>query len=63
MDVAFLGMCLLVCLRMRVFGHNPPHSYCTYVVPCNGFRRLYYLGIALLYSVLVCFAMFVNELF
>lgn len=49
-----------MCVRV---GHNPPYSYCTYVVPCNGFRRLFLLGIALPHSVLVCFAMFVNEAF
>lgn len=45
------------------FGHNLPHSYCTYVVPSNGFRRLFFLGIAWLHSAFVCFAMFVNEPF
>lgn len=48
---------------VREFGHNLPYSYCTYVVPCNGFRRLFLPGIALLHSVFVYFPMFVNEPF
>lgn len=57
-----LCMCVFsVCVRE--FGHNLPYSYCTYVVPCNGFRRLFLLGIALLHSVFVYFPMFANEPF
>lgn len=51
-------MCVCVCS-----SDNPPHSACTYVVPCNGFRRLFRPGIASLHSAPVCFAMFVNKPF
>lgn len=49
-------VCLCVCC-----SDNPPHSACTYVVPRNGFRRLFRPGIASLHS--VCFAMLVNKPF